>query len=117
VYGEGPAKAIDGGFSEDKQSPYGPQDLRFSTREGLLYVLGLAAPDGGRIEIRSLGSDLALYQGRIARIELLGHTKEFAPHALEFEQRRDALSVRLPESWDPQPGSVPFPVLRITPER
>lgn len=117
VYGEGPAKAVDGGFTEDKQATYGPQDLRFTTREGVLYVIGMAAPEGGTVEVRSLGSDLTLYGERIARVELLGHTKEFAPHALEFEQRRNALSVRLPESWNPRPDEVPFPVLRVTPER
>jgi alpha-L-fucosidase len=122
VYGEGPAKAVDGGFTEAKQTSYGTQDLRFTTREGLLYVIGLAAPEGGTVEVRSLGSDMTLYQERIARIELLGHTKEFDPFPLEFEQRRDALSVRLPESWMKQQADgslarVPFPVLRITPER
>lgn len=117
VYGEGPAKVADGGFTEDKRTPYGPQDLRFTTREGALYVIGLSAPEGGKVEIRTLGSDLALYRERIARVELLGHTKEFVPNPLEFEQRRDALSVRLPASWDPRPGQIPFPVLRITPER
>jgi alpha-L-fucosidase len=118
VYGEGPTKVAGGGFSEDKQTPFGPRDLRFTTREGALYVIGLAAPEGGRIEIRSLGSDLALYQEHIGRIELLGHTKEFVPRPLEFEQRADALAVLLPESWNAPGGhrrEIPLPVLRITP--
>jgi alpha-L-fucosidase len=116
VYGEGPTRTAEGMFSESKQGDYGPHDLRFTMREGLLYVIGMAAPDGGRIEVRSLGSDLTLYQGRIGRVELLGHTKEFEPQPLEFEQRPDALSVRLPESWESgHRKDVPLPVLRITP--
>lgn len=115
VYGEGPAKSVEGGFSEGSQTGYGPRDLRFTTREGLLYVLCLAAPENGRIEIRSLGSDLTLYQDKIARIELLGHTGEFEPRPLEFEQGPQALTVRLPESWATgHRAAVPLPVLRIT---
>lgn len=119
VYGEGPAKQVDGGFGEAKQPAYGSHDLRFTTRDGLLYVIGLAAPGNGRIEIRSLGADLALYQEPIARIELLGHTKEFDPRPLEFERRADALVVRLPDDRG-RPESrgddaVALPVLRITP--
>jgi alpha-L-fucosidase len=116
VFGEGPTKMDSGGFSEFKQQPYGPRDFRFTTREGLLYVIGLAAPVNGRIEIRSLGADLTIYHQRIGRIELLGHTQEYEPTLLEFEQRTDALSVRLPQSWETgHQKEIPLPVLRITP--
>jgi alpha-L-fucosidase len=116
VFGEGPTKLDDGGFSESGQQPYGPHDFRFTTREGLLYAIGLAPPAGDRLEIRSLGADLTIYQQRIGRIELLGHTQEYEPVPLEFEQRADALSVRLPESWEAgHQKEIPLPVLRITP--
>ena len=117
VFGEGPTTLADGGFSESKQQPYGPHDFRFTTRDGtLLYVIGLAAPEGGRMEIRSLAADLTIYQHRIGRVELLGHTQEYEPTLLEFEQRTDALSVRLPESWEAgHLREIPLPVLRITP--
>ena len=116
VFGEGPTKMDDGGFSEFKQQEYGPRDFRFTTRDGLLYVIGLAAPENDRMEIRSLSADMTIYQGRIGRIELLGHTQEWEPTPLEFEQRPDALSVRLPESWETgEKTQVPLPVLRITP--
>ena len=116
VYGEGPTRMDDGGFSELKQQEYGPHDFRFTTRDGLLYAIGLAAPENGRVEIRSLGADLTVYQGRIGRIELLGHTKEYEPTLLDFEQRPDSLSVRLPESWQTgQQNEIPLPVLQITP--
>ena len=115
VFGEGPTRMDDGGFSEFKQQAYGPQDFRFTTREGLLYVIGLAAPENGRMEIRSLGADLTIYRQRIGRIELLGHTHEYEPTLLEFEQRADVLSVRLPESWETGlQKEIPLPVLRIT---
>jgi alpha-L-fucosidase len=116
VFGEGPTKMDSGGFSEFKQQAYGPHDFRFTTREGLLYIIGLAAPDGGRMEIRSLGADLTIYHQRIGRIELLGHTQEYEPTLLEFEHRPDALTVRLPASWDAShQKEIPLPVLRITP--
>jgi alpha-L-fucosidase len=116
VFGEGPTRLDDGGFSESRQPAYGPHDFRFTTREGMLYVIGLAAPQAGRMEIRSLASDLTIYPHRIARIELLGHTQGYEPTLLEFEQRADTLSVRLPGSWDTgHPTEIPLPVLRITP--
>jgi alpha-L-fucosidase len=115
VYGEGPVKSVEGKFTEGGQAGYGPRDLRFTARDRTLYVLGLSAPQDGRLEIRSLGSDLTLYQERIARIELLGHTREFDPRPLEFERGPHALSVRLPESWaNGHRPDVPLPVLRIT---
>ena len=116
VFGEGPTTMADGGFSEFQQQEYGPRDFRFTTRDGLLYVIGLATPENGRMEIRSLGGDLAIHQGRISRIELLGHTHEWEPVSLEFEQRPDALSVRLPETWETaHQKEIPLPVLKITP--
>lgn len=116
VYGEGPTKMADGGFSEFKRQQYGPRDFRFTTREECLYVIGLAAPEDGRMEIRSLGADLTVYQRRIERIELLGHTREWDPIPLEYEQRADVLSVRLPESWaNGHQKEIPLPVLKITP--
>lgn len=115
VYGEGPARAAAGKFGESRPSGYGPHDLRFTTRGDRLYVLGLAAPEDGRMRIASLGSDLTLYQHRIARIELLGHTGEYEPRPLEFEQGPHLLTVRLPESWaGGHQAAVPLPVLRIT---
>jgi alpha-L-fucosidase len=115
VYGEGPTRMADGGFSEFKQQEYGPADFRFTRRDEHLYVIGLAAPENGRMEIRSLGADLAIHQGRIQRIELLGHTHEWEPVCLEFEQRADALSVRLPDSWETgHQKELPLPVLKIT---
>jgi alpha-L-fucosidase len=122
VFGEGPAKPAEGQFSERGRAPYGPADLRFTTRDKHLYVIALAAPDShtgnGRIEVRSLGSDLTLYQDSIARVELLGHTHEFAPRPLEFERGPHALSVRLPDDWPTaaEATSAPLmPVLKITP--
>ncbi|MBR7834194.1 alpha-L-fucosidase [Actinospica durhamensis] len=115
VYGEGPARAVEGKFMERDQDGFGPRDLRFTTRGDVLYVLGLSAPQDGRIEIRSLGSDLTLYQGEVKLIELLGHTGEFTPVPLEFERGPHALTVRLPESWTAgHRAAVPLPVLRIT---
>jgi len=115
VYGEGPTKSVAGKFSEQDQVAYGPRDLRFTSREGLLYVLCLAPPENGLIEIRSLGTDLALYPETITRIELLGHTGEFEPRPLEFAHDPRALTVRLPDSWaGGHRSAVPLPVLRIT---
>ncbi len=68
------------------------------------------------MEIRSLGADLAIYQRGITRIELLGHTHDWEPKELAFEQRSEALRVRLPEIWETGcQKEIPLPVLKITP--
>jgi alpha-L-fucosidase len=109
VYGEGPTRIKDGQFSDGTQATYQPEDLRFTTREEHLYVTALGGVRDGRIDIRSLGSNLTLFPQEIGSVRMLGHPE---PH-LEFERGGHSLTVRLPESA----AQTPMPVLRIDPAR
>jgi alpha-L-fucosidase len=107
VYGEGPTRVSEGGFTDSAVPAYGPADLRFTTRDGNLYVIALGGAHNGRIDVCSLGRELTLYDGEIGSVHLLGR-----PEPLEYERGAHVLSVRLPEN---AAGGLP-PVLRVTRE-
>jgi len=107
VFGEGPTRVSEGQHTEHDQAAYGPADLRFTTRDGHLYVIALGGADNGRIHVRSLGRELALYPGEVGSVHLLGH-----PEPLEYERGAHVLTVRLPENA----AASPLPVLRVTRE-
>jgi alpha-L-fucosidase len=106
VYGEGPTRVTDGQFTDGAPVTYQPEDLRFTTRKEQLYVTALGGARDGRVDVRSLGRDLALFQREIGSVRLLGH-----PDPLQFERGPHALTVRLPE----RAAETPMPVLRVDP--
>jgi alpha-L-fucosidase len=87
VFGEGPARAKGGMFNEDKLR-YSAQDIRFTTKGGVLYALALGWPDNRRLVIRSLATPA----GKIGQVSLLGHQGQLA-----WEQTDAGLVVALPE--------------------
>jgi alpha-L-fucosidase len=107
VYGEGPTRVSEGQFTDSTEPDYGPADLRFTTRDGHLYVIALGGAENGRIDVRSLGRELTLYPAEVGSVHLLGHSEP-----LEFERGAHVLTVRLPENA----ADATLPVLRVTPE-
>jgi alpha-L-fucosidase len=102
VFGEGPARASGGMFSEGKAAPYTAEDLRFTTRGATLYALALDTPRTGQLTIRSLAADKVT--GPIERVELLG-----VEQPLGYRHTASGLSVTLP----PQRRAIGVHVLRI----
>jgi len=90
VYGEGPAHAASGQFSEGKASDYADEDIRFTTRAGALYAVAMEWPDDV-LTIKSLAAGSPLAPGSIDRVELLG-----APGPLAIERGADGLTITLP---------------------
>ena len=106
VFGEGPQDVqATGGFNEDKRRKYTGEDIRFTTRDGLLYALVMARPEDGTVRLKTLGSGAA-HTLAAAKVELLGGG------ALQVTRSSDALAVALPESAR---GDLPI-CLRLTPE-
>lgn len=96
IFGEGPAieeaaplKAQ--GFNEGKGKPFGPEDIRFTTKDGKLYAIVLGVPTDGKVHIKSLAAGSSNYPSDITRVELLGHGE------LAIERAKDALIVQLPD--------------------
>lgn len=86
VYGEGPTAVVSGMHGEGAARPWTGQDIRFTTRSGILYAFALDWPEDGRMVVRSLTPQ----QGRVERVELLGGG------ALSFRQTAEGLVIDLP---------------------
>ena len=87
VYGEGPTKGKGGGFSEQSDRSFTPQDIRFTTKGETLYATALGWPGDGKLLIKSLASDA----GRVTCVSLLGHAG-----TLRWKQGEQGLEVTLP---------------------
>lgn len=88
-YGEGPTVVPEGGFTDTKRDAFTPEDIRYTTRGGILYALVLATPHGGPRRLRALAED-----GRdrsVRRVSLVGHGAE-----LQWRQDSGGLDVDLP---------------------
>lgn len=89
VFGEGPTEIKTGYFSDAEDRVFTPQDMRFTAKDGCLYVTVMSG-EGGDVRVRSLGSSLKLETRAVERVSLLGGG------LLSFTQREDALTVSLP---------------------
>ena len=110
VYGEGPSTTTGGragGPFGEGRARYTAEDLRFTTREKVLYAIGLVWPEnGGKLTIKSLAADSPRVKGEVGAVHLLGQDAPLAA-------TRDAggLTVTLPV---PKPDSARAPfVLKI----
>nr|MDQ2888691.1 alpha-L-fucosidase [Chloroflexota bacterium] len=108
VFGEGPTQVVGGSFNDTKRTAFTSQDIRFTTRGNTLYAIALAWPENGRITIRSLATDAALFQHTIEKVELLG-VKE----PLQWSRDRSGLVIEVPTH---KPCDYAF-VFQITPEK
>ena len=96
IYGEGPAiesaePLSAQGFNEGKGKPFGPEDIRFTSKGDQLYAIVLGLPTDGKTRIKSLAADSKYYPSAITRVELLGHGE------VAVERTKDALIVQLPD--------------------
>ena len=93
IYGEGPTR-VKGGMFNEGSIHYTPADIRFTTRDGALFVFLLGIPEGD-IHVRSLGFARVL-QKPIRQIELLGSTEP-----VQFKQAADELVISKPADMPP----------------
>jgi len=94
VFGEGPtaenANPINAqGFNEGKTS-YSTKDIRFTTKNGVLYAIVMGWPEDGQVVIKSLSTNNPLYLKNVKRVELLGSGN------IKFESGSNGLTVFLP---------------------
>ncbi|HZR56619.1 MAG TPA: alpha-L-fucosidase [Terriglobales bacterium] len=89
IYGEGPTKVAAGSFHDTDTTHYTPEDVRFTTKGNVLYVIGLEWPTNGEAVIHSL----AVTAGGepVQSAVLLGSDAK-----IPFDQRPDGLHVHLP---------------------
>jgi alpha-L-fucosidase len=90
VYGKGPTKVIGGTFSDTKRQAFTHEDIRFTTKGDVLYAIVLGWPERGEVTIRSLGSNLRLYNSDIDAVHMLG-----VAHPLTWSRGPHGLRIRL----------------------
>lgn len=96
IFGEGPAQEktakLDGpGFNEGKGKAFTHEDIRFVTKDDLLYATAMGLPQDGKMIIKNLKKNSELFSKEIKKIEWLP-TKQ----SLSFERNENALVVSLP---------------------
>lgn len=70
TYGEGPTQ-IKTGYNTEPRSPWRKEDIRFTTKPGVLYIIPLDWP-GGPFTVKSLSTDQKAL-GKIKSVTSLGH--------------------------------------------
>ena len=92
VFGEGPTGVSTGHVSEWKDKPFTAADIRFTTRDNVLYATGLAWPtDGNSVTIKTLATGCEHFPHEISKIELLG-----SDQPLKWQRTATGLVVELP---------------------
>lgn len=97
VFGEGPATesvaALSGaGFNEGKGKSFGAADIRFTTKNGLVYATVLGWPENGQVLIKSMKAGNANQEKAVSSVEMLGDGQK-----LKFNQTNEGLLVKLSE--------------------
>ena len=94
-FGEGPLKVKDGRQGENHKD-FSQEDIRFTTKDGVLYAFVLAPPTED-IVIKTLATG-GLLEREIAGIELMGSTEK-----IKWTRTSDALTIKLPKTL---PGKI-----------
>jgi alpha-L-fucosidase len=89
IYGEGPTQIKAGMFGENDIKPFTAQDIRFTTRRGVLYALAMGWPDTPTLTITSLGSGVP---GQVQRVDMMGTNQ-----ALHYRRDARGLTITLPQ--------------------
>jgi alpha-L-fucosidase len=106
IFGEGPAQQTTSelsgpGFNEGKGKPFTYEDIRFATKDDVLYATAMGWPQDGKLTIKSLAKNNRYYAGEIQRIELPGRSEP-----LKFVQTERGLEVTLPQVQTDNPAYV-----------
>lgn len=102
VFGEGPLKVKDGRQGENKRD-YSQEDIRFTTKDGNLYVFVLAKPMKD-IHISTLAAGQAL-EGDIESISMMGSEEK-----IQWNRSSKRLTIQLPNTL-PDPPVTGFKLI------
>ena len=92
VYGQGPTRNVGGAsFSEEKDRPYGGQDVRFTTKANALYAIFLGRPE--RSVTLPAVDPKKLWFGGIHNIEVLASKEK-----VTWQQNGEGITLDIPES-------------------
>ena len=100
IFGEGPTESASGSFADQKK-PFTAQDIRFTTKGDILYIITLGTP-AANTSIKALGTKAA--NGTIAGIELLGNADK-----VSWLQQADALIIKPSKNY-PSENAVAYKI-------
>src|ERR1039458_7945298 len=106
ISGEGPPKVVGGSFNDTATKPYTSRDIRFTTRDGLLYAIALAWPQDGKIKMQSLARGSKVMESEVAGVQLLGSGDK-----LKWTRDNSGLEIEMPAA---RTGEFAW-VFKITP--
>ena len=89
IWGEGPTRVAGGSFNQ-RTAPFTPRDVRYTTRDGVLYAIILGVPADGRVLLRALRPG-GPFTGTVRTVQLLGGTG-----TLTSAVTPEGLTLRLP---------------------
>ncbi len=92
IYGEGPQEITEGHLSEDKNPEATAKDVRFTTRDGILYATVLDWTNE-KLLIRSLAAKEGLLESSIKKVSVLGCNE-----AIQWQLTDTGLEVKLPST-------------------
>jgi alpha-L-fucosidase len=90
AYGEGSTIVVEGHMREGEDKPFTAQDIRFTSRDQVLYAICLGWP-GESAVIKSLGSGSPVSADQIVSMEMLGSSER-----LDWSQHEDGLHITTP---------------------
>ena len=91
IYGEGNTPVVTGHLTEQNNAAFGAEDIRFTSKDGILYAIALGWPEDGELSINSLSCDSPICLEDIEMISMLGSNE-----ALAWCQSGECLRVTLP---------------------
>jgi alpha-L-fucosidase len=100
LYGEGPTKVTSSAKDTDKQA-FTSEDIRYTTRNGVLYAIALGWPESRELRLHSLWRDTPYLSGPVCSVQLLGSSEK-----LVWTQREDGLHIQLPQTKLDEPAFV-----------
>jgi alpha-L-fucosidase len=106
IYGEGPTKVVGGSFNDTQTKPYSSEDIRFTSKGGVLYAIALRGPRDGHITIKSLAKGSQYGAPEFRGVEMLGSKAK-----LKWAHNESGLQIEAPPQ---QTGDYPV-VFKLTP--
>ncbi|WP_239985853.1 MULTISPECIES: alpha-L-fucosidase [Arenibacter] len=96
TFGEGPTEVKKGHHSEGQNKDFTGQDIRFTQKEGKVYAIMMAWPEGDNVVIKSINSN----DEKIKEIRMLGSKEKIV-----WRQDKNGLTVTMPKN---RPGDFAY---------
>jgi alpha-L-fucosidase len=97
LYGEGPTKVTSSALNTDRQE-FTSEDIRFTTRNGVLYAIALGWPTDGELRVHTLYRGTPYLKGQVCGVQLLGSSDR-----ISWNQEADGLHIKLPQARPDEP--------------